>query len=300
MKKMLASLFALLAFATVINAQAPASRQPGMRFGPRIDTVKIWPEGAPNAFELTEQQAAWTRGMGAGKVYSEAIMEVYPARNPNGLCIVMCPGGAYAFESEDNEGRDMKDWFNARGITYCVLLYRLPYGHHDVPLSDALQAIRIMRSRKDLGITKVGIMGCSAGGHLASTAATHYTDAASRPDFQILVYPVITMDASFTHGGSRENLLGQNPSAELVDLYSNEKQVTADTPKAFIMLSSNDRTVPVANSLRYYEALVGHKVSASMHIYPEGDHGWGWGDRFLYKNDWTSELADWLAREAAK
>lgn len=293
MKKFLASIMVFAAMATAASAQNNARPAPRM-FGPRIDTVKIWPNGAPNSFNIPEEAANRSRRMGTGDIYAEAIMEVYPARNPNGTCIIMCPGGAYAFESEDSEGRDMKDWFNARGITYCVLLYRLPYGHHDVPSSDAAQAIRIMRGRKDLGITKVGIMGCSAGGHLASTVATHYTDAASRPDFQILLYPVITMDASFTHSGSRENLLGQNPSQQLVDQYSNEKHVTPDTPEAFIVLSSNDRTVPVANSLRYYEALVANKVVATMHIYPEGDHGWGWGDRFVYKNEWTSELASWL------
>lgn len=278
----------MMALATAALAQGP---RPGVQippqfamfFGPRVDTVKIWPNGAPNAFESAP-----------GAQSTEAFMEVYPARNPNGACVIMCPGGGYSVLSLTHEARDMKDWFNARGITFCLLQYRLPRGHHDVPLSDVQQAMRIMRGRTDLGITKVGVMGCSAGGHLASTAATHYVDAETRPDFQILVYPVITMDPAFTHMSSRELLLGDNIPQDLQDLYSNEKQVTADTPPAFITLASDDFLVPPKNSLVYYEALIDHKVSASMHIYATGGHGYGWNDSNIYKEDWVQELGHWL------
>ncbi len=145
--------------------------------------------------------------------------------------------------------------------------------------------------------SKVGIMGASAGGHLASTLATHYSSKETRPDFQVLFYPVITMDPAYTHGGSRENLLGSSPSKELQDRFSNELQVTPDTPKAFIMLSSDDGAVPVKNSINYYSALLGNNVRASMHAYPDGGHGWGYGDGFRYKSQWMEELEKWLREE---
>ena len=140
----------------------------------------------------------------------------------------------------------------------------------------------------------VGVIGTSAGGHVASTISTHYKDAVTRPDFQILIYPVITMDPSFTHKGSLDGLLGENPSQELIDLYSNEKHVTSDTPPAFILLASDDFLVPPANSLRYYEALLANRVSATMFIMPSGGHGFGWNDTTVFKNDWTSALDTWL------
>lgn len=279
------ALFAITASLT-INAQPQRGGRPAGGFGffgPRPDTIKVWPSGAPNAFQAPENAKA-----------VEAILEIYPARNPNGYCVISCPGGGYAMLSMTHEGRDMRNWFNARGITFCLLQYRMPYGHHDVPLSDLQEAMRIMRGREDLGIKHVGVIGCSAGGHLASTAATHFTDEATRPEFQILLYPVTTMDLSYTHRGSYDGLLGENPSKEIVDLYSNEKQVTPDTPPALLFLSSDDYLVPVANSLRYYEALVANKVSASMHIYPTGGHGWGWMDTNIYKSEWTAEMDRWL------
>lgn len=141
---------------------------------------------------------------------------------------------------------------------------------------------------------KLGIMGSSAGGHLASTTATHFTDAETRPDFQILFYPVITMDPAYTHMGSHGNLLGKNPSKELEQKYSNELQVTPQTPPAFILHSSDDTAVPVANSVNYYTALVKNKVPASLHTYPVGGHGWGYRDSFPYKRQWTGELEKWL------
>lgn len=270
----------------------PLVGQPGPGV-PHIDTVRLWPDGAPNAFEIPGPESGFLTFR--AKAYEDAMMEVYPAKNPNGLCVIMCPGGAYIMESQTYEGRDLKDWFNVRGITYCMLQYRLPCGHHDVPLSDVMQAMRIMRNKaSELGITKIGIAGNSAGGHLAACAATLFDSPETRPDFQILMYPVITMEESFTNMLSRDALLGKNPSKELVDRYSCEKHVTKETPSAFIVLCSDDPDVKPANSLRYYEQLIANNVSATMHIYPEGGHGWGWRDIMPYKENWVSEMEKWL------
>ena len=225
--------------------------------------------------------------------YTEATLTIYPAQKPNGQAIIACPGGGYAGIATTHEGHDMAAWFNSQGITYAVLHYRMPYGNHEIPLSDAHQAIRYMRKHAaQWNIHQLGIMGFSAGGHLASTAATHFTDD-SRPDFQILFYPVVTMKNA-THQGSKNHLLGENASQDLVELYSNELQVTPNTPPAFIMHSSDDRSVPVSNSLDYYSALIKNGVSATMHLYPIGGHGWGYNDYFIYKRQWTGELEKWL------
>lgn len=252
----------------------------------------LWPNGAPNTNGIVEQESE-ARANRPTNITSPTLT-VYVAKNSNGKAIVACPGGGYVHLAMDHEGHDMAAWFNAQGITYAVLKYRMPNEHHEVPLSDALQAIRLVREHaEEWNIEKVGIMGSSAGGHLASTAATHYTDD-SRPDFQILFYPVISMDLSICHKGSRERLIGKTPTDDLVQLYSNELQVTAQTPPAFIMHSSDDRVVPVENSLRYYQALVKNKVPASLHCYPTGGHGWGYNDNFKYKRQWTGELEKWL------
>ncbi len=255
--------------------------------------LKIWPDGAPNPvpFDFTEEQANFNN------IVEEPVLLVYPAKNPNGLAVVACPGGGYTHLARYHEGSDMADWFNVQGITYAVLLYRMPQGHSDVPLSDALQAIRTMRANSDQwGIKKVGIMGSSAGGHLASTAATHYTED-SRPDFQILFYPVISLDPEITHMGTHDNLLGKEATKKMENLYSNDLHVTPETPPAFIMHSCDDKAVPVENSLRYFRALADNSVLSTMHIYPTGGHGWGFRDSFLYKPEWTSELSFWLSRQ---
>ena len=245
------------------------------------------------AEEKTVDEKPVIKGWINGDEYTEATLTIYPAKKPNGQAIVACPGGGYAGIATTHEGHDMAAWFNTQGITYAVLHYRMPYGKHEIPLSDAHQAIRYMRKNAEKwGIEQLGIMGSSAGGHLASTAATHF-DAETRPDFQILFYPVVTM-TDYTHQGSKDNLLGKNPSEELVELYSNELQVTEQTPPAFIMHSSNDDAVPVLNSINYYLALCKHGVWSSMHLYPIGGHGWGYNESFPYKAQWKDELEKWL------
>ncbi len=277
-------IMSLLAVSTVLPAQ-------------QIE-LKVWPDGAPNTNDITTPE--WEMEPNRITDVSEPTLTVYPAENPNGLAVVACPGGGYVRLSMDHEGHDLAQWFNAQGITYAVLKYRMPNGHSDVPLSDALQAIRLMRAHADeWHFTQVGIMGASAGGHLATTAATHYTSD-SRPDFQILFYPVVSMHTENTHRGSFEHLLGPDPSEELLERYSNEQQVTEDTPPAFIMHSSDDGSVPVTNSVNYYLALVAHHVPAALHIYPVGGHGWGFRDNFTYKREWTGELEKWLREEIRK
>ena len=245
------------------------------------------------AEEKTVDEKPVIKGWINGDEYTEATLTIYLAKKPNGQAIVACPGGGYGGIATTHEGHDMAAWFNTQGITYAVLHYRMPYGKHEIPLSDAHQAIRYMRKNAEKwGIKQLGIMGSSAGGHLASTAATHF-NAETRPDFQILFYPVVTM-TDYTHQGSKDNLLGKNPSEELVKLYSNELQVTEQTPPAFIMHSSNDDAVPVLNSINYYLALCKHGVWSSMHLYPVGGHGWGYNESFPYKAQWKDELEKWL------
>ncbi len=223
---------------------------------------------------------------------------VYPADKPGGVAILMCPSGGYEWLSIDKEGKDMARWMNSLGITYAVVKYRMPHERSTVPLEDVTKAMRLMREKSDeWGVRTLGIMGASAGGHLAATASTHYESAADRPDFQILFYPVISMDSAITHEGSRVNLLGRNPSEEKVRYYSNETQVTKETPKAFIMLAADDDIVPVANTMRYVRALLDNNVKVSLHMYPDGGHGWGFSDGFRYKRQWTEELEKWLREE---
>lgn len=273
---------ALLIMTTSLCAQKPIE-------------LPLWPNGAPNSNELKGDEQEMDNGRVSN--IKNPDITVYRAENPNGMAVIMCPGGGYARLAMNHEGHDMAPWFNTQGITYVVLKYRMPNGHKEVPFSDVEQAIRLVRQHAaewNINPAKVGIMGASAGGHLASTLATHYTSKETRPDFQILLYPVITMDANFTHAGSRENLITKNPSADLIAKYSNELQVNAQTPQAFIALSSDDKAVLPQNSINYYLALLKHNVPVTMHIYPTGGHGWGFRDNFTYKRQWTDELEKWL------
>ena len=223
-------------------------------------------------------------------------MVVYPVYNGNGMAILACPGGGYNFLAMNQEGHDFASWFEEKGVAFAVLNYRMPNGRADIPLQDIQQAIKIMRKNaSSWGFlpNKIGVIGFSAGGHLASTLATHF-EKDTRPDFQILFYPVISMNDSVTHHSSRVNLLGEQPSHYLVDLYSNELHVSQRTPPAFIVFSSDDSIVNPSNSIKYNEALVSKKVPSKMLIFPTGGHGWGFSDKFKYKRQWMSELNSWL------
>jgi len=213
-----------------------------------------------------------------------------------GRAVVACPGGGYSHLAFEHEGCDWAPYFNKQGIALIVLKYRMPNGDRTLPISDAEAAMKLVRDSADvwnLNLNDIGIMGSSAGGHLASTIATH-AKPELRPNFQILFYPVITMDKSYTHRGSHDNLLGKDASAELELEYSNEKQVTKDTPRAFIVYSDDDKVVPPANGVNYYLALNKNNVPSVLHIYPSGGHGWGIREGFLYKNEMLDELTSWL------
>ncbi len=268
----------LLFVTTILSAQKPVE-------------LLLWPDGAPNTNGLTGTEEDLQGGRVANVV--NPSITVYRPAKPNGMAIIMCPGGGYARLAMNHEGHDMAAWFMAQGITYAVLKYRMPNEHYEVPLSDAEQAIRLMRKHAkewNINPNRIGIMGASAGGHLAASLATLYGSDATRPDFQILFYPVISMLKGVTHGGSRRNLLGENPSTELEQKYSLERQVSPKTPQAFIMLSADDGAVPPINGIGYFLSLREQKVPATLHVYPTGGHGWGFRDNFTYKRQWTDEL----------
>ncbi len=217
-----------------------------------------------------------------------------------GRMVIALPGGGYSGLAMFHEGFDWAEWFLSKGIAYGVLKYRMPAGDHTIPFSDVQAAFALAKEQaSEWNVHKedIGIMGSSAGGHLASTYATH-TKAEDKPAFQILLYPVITMDASFTHAGSRTNLLGENPSQELTDRFSNEKRVDASTPPAFIIFAADDKVVPPANGFRYAEALTRHGVPVTFLLYPTGGHGFGNRESFSYKAQFMEELTQWLARTA--
>lgn len=227
-----------------------------------------------------------------------AKVKVYlPAKaNADGRAVVICPGGGYQHLAMNHEGHDWAPFFNNMGIAVVVLKYRMPKGKYKVPVSDAEEAIRLVRRNAagwNIKADRVGIMGSSAGGHLASTVATHAKPDA-RPDFQILFYPVITMTPGITHKGSHDNFLGEKPSKKHERDFSNDRQVSRLTPRAFIALSDDDNVVLPANGVNYYIELYRHDVPASLHVYPKGGHGWGNRDSFMYHNEMQLDLKAWL------
>jgi acetyl esterase/lipase len=248
-------------------------------------TELLWPEGVPGALgnedadkpSLTFYLPAPARAVGTG--------------------VVVCPGGGYHDLAMDHEGQQIAQWLNSIGVAAFVLKYRLgPKYRHPTELGDAQRAVRLVRSRaREFGIApdRIGIWGFSAGGHLAATAATHF-DSTSRPDFAILAYPVITMRTPFTHMGSRQNLLGEDPDEALVTLLSNETQVTAQTPPTFLFHTTDDDVVPVENSILFYEALRKAGVPAELHVFAHGPHGVGLGARDATLSLWPALLANWL------
>lgn len=286
MKPLLATLALLLLGFSFTARAAEGETKP--------DRIPLWPEGqAPN-------------GDGS-KDSANAFYTLHRPAKPNGAALVICPGGGYGGLVTGGEGHGIAAWLNGHGITGIVLEYRLPKGRSEVPLLDAQRALRTARFHaKEWGIdpARLGIIGFSAGGHLASTAGTHFDegDAASsdpierlgcRPDFMVLVYPVITMDTS-THGGSRKNLLGPEPSAALVTRFSNEKQVTEKTPPAFLTHAADDKVVVPANSENFHAALEKNGVPAKYLALPSGGHGLN-GYKGPMWDAWQEQSIEWLA-----
>ena len=287
-------MFALLAELT--SATAEDSKQP------------ITPQPA---FPLWTKNIPYAKGNTPRDIPTLQAFIPKHEENSSMTAILICPGGAYAMLADGHEGKDYAHFFNLQGKAAFVLKYRLgTHGYkHPVMLTDVSRAIRIIRSRaKEYGIdpNRIGVMGSSAGGHLAATLITKFTDGdsnsedpvervSSRPDFGILCYPVITMGEK-THTGSRENLLGRNPSKELIRELSLETQVTPKTPKCFIWHTAADEAVPVENSILFASALAKNGVPFALHIYQNGPHGQGLKAQFPYQNalPWGNELTLWL------
>lgn len=265
-------------------------------------TLKIWDNAtAPhsNGIATPEREPEPNRLFDV----SEAELYIFPAdpAKATGQAVVICPGGGYVKLCIDYEGYQMAQWFAANGITAAVLKYRMPNGHPEVPLEDVEQALRIMMGLEAgaTGFTadKVGIVGSSAGGHLAASASTLAT---TRPAFAILFYPVITAEKGKGHQGSFNALLGDRRNAETDAWYSLQNRVTAQAPPTLLLLSDDDRTVPAINSTLYYNALKNNGIKASIHIYPTGGHGWGIRDNFKYKEQWQQAALDWMKEVGKK
>lgn len=255
--------------------------------------IDLWPGGLPNTNGIDHLP------------YDDATSNFKPSMRiflppkeiATGRMVLALPGGGYGGLAYHHEGYDWADFFNEQGIALAVLKYRMPKGAREVPFSDAEEALRLLNINSEawnINLNDIGIMGSSAGGHLASTIATHLKSE-FRPDFQILFYPVITMDPTFTHMGSRKNLLGEDVSQELERQYSNEKQISPDTPRALILFSDDDTAVPSINGICYYLGLKENKVPASLHIYPSGGHGWGIRKDFKYHDEMLANLRSWLS-----
>jgi acetyl esterase/lipase len=277
--------------------------------------LPLYTNTIPNSKASKAVEKLETKYEGAVSAVTVPEISVYlpTTKFSTGQAIVICPGGGYWIESMTLEGRDIARYLSSIGVTAVVLKYRLPMpetcvDQHKVPLMDAQRAIRMVRANSvkwGVNPQKVGVMGFSAGGHLASTVGTHFDDGdksstdsveriSSRPDFMVLIYPVISMADSITHKGSRRLLLGDKPSSELVKLYSNELQVKENTPPTFIVHANDDSVVPVENAILMYEALHKKKVPCEIHILSEGEHGFGLGVNKDHVGFWTEDLKLWL------
>jgi acetyl esterase/lipase len=299
MKKHIYSLFISIFFSCNMQAQT---------------VITLWPEGKmPNDLKNTTiQEKVVTDNNGIMRIsdITTPSMAVYePTKGTaNGTAVLICPGGGYRIEAASHEGTDVAAWFNSMGITAFVLKYRLPddrqwSNKNEVPLQDAMQAMRLIRenaAKYGVNPAKIGVMGFSAGGHLASTLSTHWhrggalADETAKPNFSILMYPVIS-SGDMAHRGSFDALIGKTPTPDMSERYSNEKQVSEKTPPALLIHATDDKAVPVENSMLYYSALKKFNISASMLIYENGGHGFGLAtkQKGSVKN-WPNDCRQWL------
>lgn len=278
--------------------------------------VPLWPKDKiPNRIESDEKEEFFVHeGIQMYSKVQKPTLEVYlPSKsNATGEAMLIFPGGGYQILAYDWEGTDIAKFLNGKGIAGIVVKYRLPSSKsqkdkHNVPLIDAQRALRMVRSKASefhIDPAKIGILGFSAGGHLASTLGTHFDEKvyepideidkeSARPDFMALGYPVITF-GEMTHGGSKGNLIGDNPNTEKVDYFSNEKRVNGNTPPTFLFHATDDDGVPVENSLLFYRALKDKGVSATMHIYPKGGHGFSLARKDPHLRGWTERMFEWM------
>ena len=270
---------------------------------PRDVMHRLWPADSNNPNINPSPGAKGTEFADIPGVY------LYLPKKPNGATVVVCPGGGYGGLAMDHEGKQIGNWLNSHGITGVILKYRLGSKYnHPIPLGDAQRALRYVRANAEklnIDPKRVGILGFSAGGHLASTAGTYFdlgmkdaTDPidqqSSRPDFMVLMYPVITLTGPFAHVGSRNNLLGKNPDAKLVESLCNDTQVTKNTPPTFLVHTSEDGGVRPENSVMFYLALKKNNVPAELHIYEKGNHGLGLGPKNLPYSSWPDRCIAWL------
>jgi acetyl esterase/lipase len=285
----------------------------GNLFG-QSKVIDLWQGKVPGAIinptvkQTVDSADNWVKMRGI----TDPVLDMYPAPKDksNGTAVIICPGGGYWGLAISHEGSQVAKWLNSIGITAFVLKYRLPDSSIMVnksigPMQDGQRAIRIVRRHaKEWNINpdKIGIMGFSAGGHLAATLSTRFSakvydpidSTSARPDFSLLIYPVISMESSITHMGSRENLLGKHPSPEMVRLFSNELQVNNETPPAFLVQSIDDNVVPVQNSIDYALALKKYKIPCELHIYESGGHGYGLGRSTDTETSWPEACNKWL------
>ena len=272
---------------------------------PEPVVLELWPDGVPGAPAIIPDEV-WKGGAGDAHVvdvYVPSVTVHLPKpEEANGCAVIICPGGGYALLAIDKEGHDIARWFAERGVAGVVLKYRMPRpaGHvfgHEAPLADCRKAFELTRSNaKDWGIdpARVGVMGFSAGGHLAASASVQLTEAP--PAFSVLVYPVVTMSGKYSHSGSGKRLLGEDPSKELIKRFSSEQNVTPKTPRAFLVHAADD-WVPVANSRIYAAALEEAKVPYELHVFSKGGHGFGMRKPDEPVGKWPSLLEAWMGAE---
>jgi len=277
--------------------------------------LKLWPDGIPGLKTSTDYKENSTIENGIItrwiRVTDPTLTVFLPQKEKaSGTAVLICPGGGYGALAFNHEGNDIAKWLNDNGIAGIILKYRLP---SDLimkdksvgPLQDAQEAIRTIRRNAaswNINPSKIGVIGFSAGGHLASTLSTHFDEKvydikdniSARPDFSILMYPVITMDESFTHMGSRKNLIGENPSEEAVRHFSNELQINEKTPPAFLVHSADDKAVPIKNSMTYYESLVKFNIPSELHIFQKGGHGYGLAVNGATQSAWPELCLRWM------